>query len=174
MENHPRDKPTDFLPLREALEGQRHDAKLIVQRLKAIRAAAKKPSYNFDLDWQLSRLTDSLEDAFGLRSSNLDSLIEPAVSTSLEGRWHPIEEPMSNSSIHNDSTTSGPQNRWQPIETVPKDGRRIVLGRAGQESICGRWFDTDPDHGFGWFTNGGIIRPTHWQPLPPAPASEPK
>jgi len=60
---------------------------------------------------------------------------------------------------------------WQPIGTVPKDGRRVLawFPRTG-DSFAGTPTDDGP-----WYGPGGE-EPTHWRPLPapPAPASENK
>jgi len=51
-------------------------------------------------------------------------------------------------------------NGWRPIETAPKDGRWILLCKAGAAfSFPGR-FD------FAWWDATGQQRdPTHWMPL---------
>ena len=69
---------------------------------------------------------------------------------------------------------------WRPIETAPKDGTKILLGK-----IAGH-----PDHptALWWATSGfwsdkwgnwndgiepaGLASPTHWQPLPEPPKQE--
>lgn len=65
---------------------------------------------------------------------------------------------------------------WQPIETVPKDGRKVVLGRfvkqcphghAGRIEID-KWRGGNPWLGFGRF-NEQYWPPTHWMPLPDPP-----
>lgn len=52
-------------------------ARVVVNRLNAIRAEAIKPTRkrrrDFDLDWQLSCLVDEIERSCGLRSTNLDA-----------------------------------------------------------------------------------------------------
>jgi len=67
---------------------------------------------------------------------------------------------------------------WQPIETAPKDGRRILLGREGWCEV-GRWAldyecrqNADPgawsdDHDYGGPEDDSW--PTHWTPLPEPP-----
>ena len=63
---------------------------------------------------------------------------------------------------------------WHPIETAPKDGTPILACcvhrklRLGQHSVV--WWRAE----FGdWYTPNiqPFHAPTHWQPLPPLPAS---
>ena len=77
---------------------------------------------------------------------------------------------------------------WRPIETAPKDGRRILLWwRTCTEPITGSWCidDTYDDRpkGWnspeqGWCADGDQCIPrnqkdcTNWMPLPPAPGAE--
>lgn len=61
---------------------------------------------------------------------------------------------------------------WQPIETAPKDGSRILLLRR-QQIVCGYWrrnwgepywaHDAHVVDDARWFP------PTHWMPLPDPP-----
>ena len=81
--------------------------------------------------------------------------------------------------------------QWQPIETAPKDGTRILVrdpeypGAAGISVAW--WTDTDPgwhdsDNGVGWWINGTVadwhleeyleLHPDLWMPLPAAPVAE--
>lgn len=72
---------------------------------------------------------------------------------------------------------------WQPIETAPKDGTRILLG--GGKMFCEALEDwvTAPlsaqwEHSY-WLVGGtesgyvclGVDDPTHWMPLPAPPES---
>lgn len=59
------------MTLTERRAGQR-----LCQRLVAIRAAAVKPARDFNLQWQLGLLLEEMERAFGIRSSQLDSLVK--------------------------------------------------------------------------------------------------
>jgi hypothetical protein len=73
---------------------------------------------------------------------------------------------------------------WRDIGKAPKDGTRIIGfaddGRYKWWS-CTRWVNF-PDGGCGWigesFTSKpenawtSIVNPTHWQPLPPPPATQ--
>jgi hypothetical protein len=61
---------------------------------------------------------------------------------------------------------------WQPIETAPKDGSRVVIFRANwRETVSvGHWSVTAKE----WYVvNGGYPwhAPTHWAPIPPLPAN---
>lgn len=70
---------------------------------------------------------------------------------------------------------------WRPIETAPKDGTKVLLGRftgrkkADQEGFCAvdRWHRREDGAGFTGFGkfNPTYWPPTHWMPLPPAPSS---
>lgn len=70
--------------------------------------------------------------------------------------------------------------QWQPIDTAPKDGTSILLGRftgnpkeqhEGLQAVD--WYRTPAKDagfiGFGKF-NAQYWPPTHWMPLPPPPA----
>lgn len=97
------------------------------------------------------------------------------------------------------STTPAPVQQaapsgWQPIETAPKDGLTLLLGSFDTfdnwRTMRGQWFSQseideeweDPDgNEEGWFETAFVpdppncwsIAPTHWMPLPPAPAAAP-
>jgi len=63
---------------------------------------------------------------------------------------------------------------WQPIETAPRDGTRVLLSKVGStEVVSGYWNgiryeDIPVDE---WLTAPGGWRrqPTHWMPLPEPP-----
>jgi len=69
---------------------------------------------------------------------------------------------------------------WQPIETAPKDGTKLLVGRftgnnnsANHEGLIAvDWYRTPGMMagfiGFGKF-NTTWWPPTHWMPLPPPP-----
>lgn len=89
---------------------------------------------------------------------------------------------------------------WQPIESAPKGGSHILLGRAGTDEDCeistlGWWqaevldgqdyMGSDAgfvDHEFSSFHPGRsfgddkyqykAVQPTHWMPIPAAPKAE--
>jgi hypothetical protein len=58
---------------------------------------------------------------------------------------------------------------WQPIETAPKDGRRVLTVRGNGYVGVMQWHAT-PGR---WFADAYIAlteaQPTHWMPLPEAP-----
>lgn len=68
---------------------------------------------------------------------------------------------------------------WQPIETAPKDGTKVLLAWGGR-TVASRYLDNSqakvmpwegwvPPSGDPWPAN----KPTLWQPLPPPPPAEP-
>ena len=69
---------------------------------------------------------------------------------------------------------------WRPIETAPRDGKDIILGRRGLSVIAlGRWNDDrysrrTPRPFWDWGHPWGIYwsrenPPTNWMPLPDPP-----
>lgn len=73
-------------------------------------------------------------------------------------------------------------NEWQAIDTAPRDGTRVLIGRftgnpkADKEGFCQvDWFRTDYAKngftGFGKF-NERYWPATHWMPLPPPPSGD--
>ena len=62
---------------------------------------------------------------------------------------------------------------WQPIESAPKDGTRILLGWKLQEAvIVARWVAPDTRGDLVWELDedGSYVKaPTHWMPLPEPP-----
>lgn len=65
-------------------------------------------------------------------------------------------------------------SEWKPIETAPKDGTRVLLGRADEGWTTVGSFDDERDEWWESNTNwddfnGAPIYPTHWQPLPEPP-----
>lgn len=63
-------------------------------------------------------------------------------------------------------------NQWQPIETAPKDGRRVLLAYADGEVREGWWHATANPPCALWRNDSGRpmkMNPIHWRPFPPAP-----
>lgn len=73
-------------------------------------------------------------------------------------------------------------SEWQPIETAPKDGARVILGNAngiwmadwrpvyvsGYQPEC-PWSSAMLNHDHMVDKSGRYSPPTHWMPLPPPP-----
>ena len=68
--------------------------------------------------------------------------------------------------------------RWQPIETAPKDAELLLLYDEQEESVRAGFWDAVEVSPAAWTateTQGltcGIIKPTHWMPLPDPPSLE--
>jgi hypothetical protein len=69
-------------------------------------------------------------------------------------------------------------SEWQPIETAPKDGTRI-LGYDGSTVSGTYWHDSFREwrneseaagDNHGWYGHDRWV-PTHWQPLPEPPSA---
>ena len=65
------------------------------------------------------------------------------------------------------------EDRWMLIETAPKDGTSILCWCDNNAEIC--WSVQKHGVGMVWMTDncvdfGGYESPTHWMPLPEAPA----
>lgn len=71
---------------------------------------------------------------------------------------------------HSPPKADGPvEDGWQPIETAPKDGTRLLA--------C--WDINEPSYGVVWWEDGSWVEydadnrvsdPTHWRPLPVSPS----
>lgn len=68
-------------------------------------------------------------------------------------------------------------NEWQPIETAPKNGAKMVLydpqwSETGEQYEIGWWGKRAATGTEGWTNHiadeyGYVINPSHWQPLEP-------
>lgn len=65
---------------------------------------------------------------------------------------------------------------WQPIETAPRDGTRVLLYVPPYGAMCGHnSFNLFGSMDHRWHCHSCLDRgakPTHWMPLPPPPAGE--
>lgn len=68
------------------------------------------------------------------------------------------------------------QQGWRDISTAPKDGTFVLLREPNWKAgaVIGKWFDFEQvihgALGF-WEAHATEVKPTHWMPLPPLPAS---
>lgn len=58
---------------------------------------------------------------------------------------------------------------WQPIETAPKDGTRLLLATPTGKLADGMWSSR---YGV-WSWPYVMTEPTHWMPAPPIPLRAP-
>lgn len=65
---------------------------------------------------------------------------------------------------------------WRTIESAPRDGRELLLSQGSDVAICYAHQDKRLRDGIEWRISNAdryVFRaPTHWMPLPPAPAAE--
>ncbi len=63
-------------------------------------------------------------------------------------------------------------NEWQPIETAPKDGTRILVYRPGKHNYpkvgIDFWQVNRAPYNC-WWHSPSDHQPTHWTPLPESP-----
>jgi len=57
---------------------------------------------------------------------------------------------------------------WQPIETAPKDGTRLLLATPTGKVADGMWSTRYEV----WSWPYVMAEPTHWMPAPPIPTNE--
>lgn len=97
--------------------------------------------------------------------------------SSVWSKWKPVPESWVGSTnrlepIRRRFTQEEPQ-QWQPIETAPKDGTIFWayqdLGRSCECSYNFKGDETDRWHNL---CANRWCSPTHWMPLPPAPADQ--
>lgn len=62
-------------------------------------------------------------------------------------------------------------SEWQPIETAPKDGTELLCYVRNKSH--GDIYDIAEWWNGGWWWDW-CDDPTHWMPLPPAPATQPE
>lgn len=59
---------------------------------------------------------------------------------------------------------------WQPIETAPKDGTKVlVYTEYGRTFVAAWWEDYDD---WRYHYEGYVTKPTHWMPLPEPPITD--
>jgi hypothetical protein len=63
-------------------------------------------------------------------------------------------------------------SEWKPIETAPKDGRKVVVMTPGYHVRSARYIESLA----GWSAwegsdNDDHLKPTHWMPMPELPRS---
>jgi len=71
------------------------------------------------------------------------------------------------------------KRKWQPIETAPRDGTRIIVNQSNTmfHKFAEVHWGQAPNYKIGWVghDNEGTYlskNPTHWMPLPDAPAAD--
>ena len=65
-------------------------------------------------------------------------------------------------------------NKWNDIETAPKDGTHILTVCAEYSSYSVRSWEEGEDEEMAWLPRIRGIFPSHWMELPPLPTMEEK
>ena len=60
-------------------------------------------------------------------------------------------------------------SEWQPIETAPKDGTRVLVSFCSTSNAQFVVADATWHRDHWWRDGDGVINPTYWMPLPAAP-----
>lgn len=71
-----------------------------------------------------------------------------------------------------DAALTEPDDGWMPIETVPKDGRDVLIGAWYNNGVWSAELAQWRHYANGWrwsYPVGQSGQPTHWQPLPNPP-----
>ena len=125
-------------------------------------------------------------DRLKAKNEQLKSLLREALSTLndqaghvaavLMRCGHEIDQLRSELAALKAENESLKRNQWQPIETAPKDGTVFLGYKLGQFRECYKVPRDDCDMWCFGGTSGADdlfpnIKPTHWMPLPKAPAN---
>lgn len=99
-----------------------------------------------------------------------DEMAASARRLVLEGEKEPTYSDLYRAMI---SAAPAAPNGWQDISSAPKDGTEL-LGLLGPKDIRLIWYFKPSSRSEGWLdARGNQVKPTHWQPLPAAPTSDP-
>lgn len=102
---------------------------------------------------------------------NLEAAIASADSEPNPSHYRKLDEPPAVTKEPQPDTHGGTGEKWWPIKTAPKDGRRILLHPAievGDSCSKGHW----SGYWHTWIVDGSPsgVAHTHWMPLPAPPA----
>lgn len=87
--------------------------------------------------------------------------------------WNPLFGATQMQAHYQAGVAAGRAMEWQPIETAPKDGTKVlaVLNRRIMDAFATPRNDGPAIWTFGMWS-GEHIQPTHWMPLPAAPKEQ--
>jgi len=89
--------------------------------------------------------------------------------------WYSADEASAWADGYNACLAAQPQSPWQPIDTAPRDGRRILLCWDDSDTLSAH-VELGKRKAFAWantYGNPFAGEPTHWMPLPDSPISRP-
>ena len=98
-----------------------------------------------------------------LKLAAVASLMDPADNADAKRADH-LDSELRRLAARLSGVTSAPA--WQPIETAPKDGSRVIVLRPSANQF--RRIGIDRWHNGLWWESRPAEFPTHWMPLPAA------
>lgn len=130
------------------------------------------------LTQRVATLLEALEKCEGcLRAAAIEGLAEALADTKDERLRDLVERRLlyvGNYVFEALAATAPAAEPWQPIETAPKDGTAVIVSAYIRDNPSeGRFVCQAHFHGGHWWGNPdeSIYPPTHWMPLPAAPAA---
>ena len=117
----------------------------------------------------------------GYRNENWQCIVDPDFLTQAAARIRQLSQDLQEACHDRDRYQAEVERMgWQPIETAPKDGTQVLVGRFVKECPYGKNGRVRADFWDakrrGWTVwdrfNAQYWPPTHWQPLPPPPGEK--
>lgn len=159
------------------------DNEVIEKFLASARAALRSPDVAGDVQAATPSSAANLEEAIRTAETMLSEHIEEFHDFDYQPHEVPpelqqlrnIQHHLLGTLVELDPSMSNDlaQPSWQPIETAPRDGTRILMFQAGRGAFEGWWHDGWPHAEHYWMDDqDSEPAPTHWQPTLAIPSTE--